>query len=97
MNYFIFISILKGGPSRYFASFSSTCKITFNVRETTKYYFGKIEKHQNGKNKQKRNKDGAGWRRLTRIANDELETFRITFSRCTNRDVATLSDSFHGN
>ena len=32
--------------------------------------------------------DGAGWRRLTRIANDELEKFRLNFSRCTNRFVA---------
>ena len=32
-----------------------------------------------------------GWRRLTRIANDELEKFRLNFSRCTNRDVAPLS------
>ena len=28
---------LKGASSRYFESFSATCKITFSVRETTKY------------------------------------------------------------
>ena len=65
-------------------------KIALNVRETTKYQFGKIEKLQNGKNKPKRNEDGQGWRRLTRIANDQLEKFRLNFSRCTNRDVVPL-------
>ena len=35
-----------------------TCKITFNVKETTKYLFSKIDKHKNGKNKAKRNADG---------------------------------------
>ena len=35
-----------------------------------------LEKHQRGNNKPKRNEDGQGWRRLTRIANDELETFQ---------------------
>ena len=49
---------LKGAMSRYFELFSATCKITFNVRETTKYLFSKIDKHQNGKNKAKRNADG---------------------------------------
>ena len=29
--------VLKGATSRYFESFSSPCKITFNVKETTKY------------------------------------------------------------
>ena len=53
--------------------------------------FSKIDKHQNGKNKAKRNADGKGWRRLTRIANDELEEFRLNFSRCTNRNVAPLN------
>ena len=28
---------------------------------------------------------------LTRIANNELEKFRLNFSRCTNRDVAPLN------
>ena len=28
---------IKGAMSRYFESFSVTCKITFNVKETTKY------------------------------------------------------------
>ena len=45
--------VLKGATSRYFESFSATCKITFNLKETTKYWIGKIEKHQNGKNKPK--------------------------------------------
>ena len=48
----------KGATSRYFESFSATCKITFNLKETTKYCFGKIEKHQNGKTKPKRDKNG---------------------------------------
>ena len=30
-------------------------------------------------------------RRLTRIANDNLEKFRLNFSRCTNRDIALLN------
>ena len=30
-------------------------------------------------------------RRLRRIANNELEKFRLHFSRCTNYDVAPLS------
>ena len=77
--------------SRYFESFSAMCKIPFNVKETTKYLFSKIDKHLNRNNKAKRNVDGEGWRRLTRIANDELEIFRLNFSRCTNRDVAPLS------
>ena len=28
--------------------------------------------------------------KITRIANDEHEKFRLNFSRCTNRDVAPL-------
>ena len=48
----------KGAMSRYFESFSATCKITFNVEETKKYLFSKIDKHQNGKNTAKRNADG---------------------------------------
>ena len=28
---------------------------------------------------------------LKRIANDELENFRLNFSRCPNRDVAPLN------
>ena len=60
------------------------------MKETTKYLFSKIDKHQNGKNKAKRNVDGQGWRRLTQIANDELVKFRLHFSRCTNRDIAPL-------
>ena len=35
--------------------------------------------------------DDWGWRRLIRIANDELEKFRLNFSRCTNRDIDPLS------
>ena len=52
--------------------------------ESSKYQFGKMEKHQNG------NKI-SHWRRLTRIANDQLRKLRLNFSRCTNRDVAPLS------
>ena len=50
-----------------------------------------MDKHHRGKNKPKRNKDNWRWRRLTRIANDELEKFRLNFSRCTNRDEAPLT------
>ena len=28
---------------------------------------------------------------LTRITNDELETFELNFSRCTNHDIAPLN------
>ena len=49
-----------------------------------------VEKHQRDKNKPTRKKDGFGWRRSTRIANDKLEKIRLKFSRCTNRDVAPL-------
>ena len=68
------------------------CKITFNVKETTKYYFGKIEKHENGKNKKgtRMVKDGDG---LTRIANDHLEKFGLNVSICTNRDATPLIQS----
>ena len=62
-----------------------------NVRETTTYKFGSIEKHRNGKNKPTGNEDGQGWRRLTRIANDQLDKFRLNFLRCTNRDIAPLT------
>ena len=49
---------LKGAMSRYFESFSATCKITFSVKETTKYLFSKIAKPRNGNNKANRNSDG---------------------------------------
>ena len=29
--------------------------------------------------------------KITRIANDELEKFRLNFSICTNREVAPIS------
>jgi len=61
------------------------------LKETSKYYFAKLEKHQRGNNKPRRKEDGLGWRRLTRITNDELEKFRLNFSRFTNRDVVPLS------
>jgi len=35
-------------------------------------------------------KDGEGWRRLAQITNDEIEEFRLNFSRRANRDVAPL-------
>ena len=38
-----------------------------------------MEKHQRDNNKPQRNQDGQGWRRLTRIANNELEKFSLTF------------------
>ena len=56
-----------------------------------------MEKHQTWKNEPKRNKDGQGWRRLTRIANDKLENIRLNFSRCENRDVAPLKFIFRKN
>ena len=31
---------------------------------------------------------------MTRIINDELENFRLNFSRCANRDVAPLNRMF---
>ena len=58
--------------------------------------FARVEKHQRGKNKPKGNKDDQGWRRLTRIVNDELENFRLNFSRCLNRNVAPLKELCHG-
>ena len=77
----------KGDTSRNF----DVQILIFNVRETTKYQFGNIEKHQTGKNEPKRNTHGQGWRRLTQIANDQLEKcIRLNFSRCANRDVAPL-------
>ena len=33
-------------------------------------------------NKPQKNKDGYGWRRLTRIKNNEIEKFRPIFSNC---------------
>ena len=51
-------SNVKGDMSRYFESFSATCKITFSVKEATEYLFSKIDKHQNEKHKAKRNEDG---------------------------------------
>jgi len=51
----------------------------------------KIEKHERENNKPWRSRDGCGWRGLARIANDELEEFRLNFSGCTNCDVAPLS------
>ena len=38
--------------------FLAMCKITFSLKETTKYWFGKIEKHQRGNYKPKMNKNG---------------------------------------
>ena len=35
----------------------------------------KVDKHQIGNKKPNRNKDASGWRRLRRIANDELEKY----------------------
>ena len=45
-----------------------------------------MEKHQRDDNKPSSNKDCQGWRKLTRIANDEFEKFRLQFSRGANRD-----------
>ena len=36
-KYYIFSANVKGATLRYFKSLSAMCKITFNVRETTKY------------------------------------------------------------
>ena len=46
---------------------------------------------QRFKTKPKFDEDGEVWGRLTLIANDDFETFRLNFSRCTNRDVAPVS------
>ena len=35
--------------------------------------------------------DLKGWRRLTRITNDEFEKFRLKFSRCANRNNSFMS------
>ena len=40
-----------------------------------------IEKYFRDNNKPQRNKDGEGWRRLTRIINDELEKFKLNKMR----------------
>ena len=64
------------------------CKLSIIGRKPLNNSFSRGDKHQRGKNKPKMNKDVLGWRRLTRIANDELEKCRLNFSRCTNRDVA---------
>ena len=36
-----------------------------------------------------------GWKRLTRIANDEIEKFRLNFSRCGNSEMATSRAIFN--
>ena len=40
-----------------------------------------------------RYKDGKGWRRLTRIADDKLERFRRHFLRCSCHEVTPLSNT----
>ena len=52
----------------------------------------RVEKHYRGEKKSKSNGDGSGWRILTQIAKDELEKFKLNFSRWTNLNVAPLSD-----
>ena len=64
------------------------CKTTFNVRETTKYRFRKIEKHLHERNKPEGHKDGEGWCRLTRIATGQLPNCRRNISRSTSCDLA---------
>ena len=34
--------------------------------------------------------DNKGWRRLTPITNEELQRFKLNFSRCANRDKPLL-------
>ena len=41
------------------------------------------------------NGDGRGWRKLTRITNDELGNFVVMF-KGTNRDVASLISFING-
>ena len=84
----------KGVMSQYFKNFFAT-KVTFKLKETLKYYFDKMEKHHRSINKPKWNEDGQGWRRLTRIINYKCEKFSLNFSRCTNRDVAPLTNSLY--
>ena len=50
-----------------------------------------MEKHQRDNNKRQRKTDGQGWRRLTRIAINELKKKWPNFSRCTNRHIAPLT------
>ena len=83
-------TLIKGATSQCFELFVRSFKNVVNWKETFKQ-FTVVEKHQRDKNKPTRNKDRLGWRRLTRIANDKLEKFRLNFSRCTNRDVAPLT------
>lgn len=40
--------------------------------------------------------DGKGWRRLAQITNDDLEKFRVNFSRVANVDVkSTFVIAYH--
>ena len=41
--------------------------VNFKAATSRYFEFARVDKHEGGKNK--------GWRRLTRIANDELEKF----------------------
>ena len=48
------------------------------------------QKSQRGNNKPQRNNDGKGWRRLTRIIDDELEKGGLHFSRFANGNIDPL-------
>ena len=49
---------LKGVTSRYFELLFGSLKIVVNWKETFKYLFARVDKHQRGKNKAKGSKDG---------------------------------------
>ena len=46
------------------------------MKKTCKQKFIQIGKHEINNEKPQRNKDVEGWRKLTRITNDELEKFQ---------------------
>ena len=68
--------IVKGALSRYFEVFWPSTNFPLNWRKPeNNRKFTKVEKHQRDNNKPQRNKDGSGWRRLTRITNNKIEKF----------------------
>lgn len=47
-------------------------------------------KHQKDNNKPQRHKDGSGWKRLSMNENNELEIFRLNFSRFAKNYLTPL-------
>ena len=72
----------------YFDHVQNYLKIDENLK---KKKFTKIEKHWKDYNKSLGIKDAYGWRRLTRITNDEPKQFRLNFSRSPSLEVTSLS------